>query len=247
MSSVVSPLDTVRITHGALTRQLLSRGRLVTLALLAIVMVAVAAVVGANVDGTNIEQLEAGADLVTILGLGVVVPIASLVFGGASLGDPRDDATLVYLWLRPMGRGGVVVGAFLASVTVALPFSLVAMGASALVLGQGSDLVVATLLASGLAVLAYCAIFVLVGLLVRNSVVWGLLYVMLWEGIVAQAGSVPARLAIRGYSRSILGDRLGIELASNDVSSPFAIVMLLVITIAGLLLATWRLQSMNID
>ena len=44
-----------------------------------------------------------------------VLPVVALVFAGAAIGDLRDDKTLVYLWLRPMDRWPIVVGAALAA------------------------------------------------------------------------------------------------------------------------------------
>ncbi len=45
------------------------------------------------------------------VGFGLVLPVVALVFGGAALGELREDKTLVYLWLRPMDRWPIVVGA----------------------------------------------------------------------------------------------------------------------------------------
>ena len=54
-----------------------------------------------------------------------------------------------------------------------------------------------TLLAGSLAVIAYGALFVLLGLWVRRALVWGLAYVLLWEGFIAVAGNNAPRLAMR--------------------------------------------------
>ena len=63
--------------------------------------------------------------MISDLGFTTLVPIVALVFASAALGDMREDGTLVYLWLRPMDRWPVVVGAWLASITVSLPLTLV--------------------------------------------------------------------------------------------------------------------------
>ena len=39
----------------------------------------------------------------------------------------RDDKTLVYLWLRPMDRWPIVVGAAMAAATLAAPITIVSI------------------------------------------------------------------------------------------------------------------------
>ena len=78
-------------------------------------------------------------------------------------------------------------------------------------------------LSAGIAVIAYGALFVLLGLWVRRALVWGLAYILLWEGFVAIAGDNAAApghpllhpvAAERRHGRRPLpgrhrGDRLG--------------------------------------
>ena len=56
--------------------------------------------------------------LVDSYGLSLLVPVVSLVFATAALGDLAEDGTLVYLWLRPLPRWQLAVASFTASVTV---------------------------------------------------------------------------------------------------------------------------------
>ena len=53
------------------------------------------------------------------------MPVTTLVFAAASLGDFREDGTLVYLWLRPVPRWQIIAAALGASITVTLPLVLV--------------------------------------------------------------------------------------------------------------------------
>jgi ABC-2 type transport system permease protein len=95
-------------------------------------------------------------------------------------------------------------------------------------------------------VLAYSALFVLFGLLFRNSIVWGLGYVLVWEGIVAAFGSFAAKLAIRGYTRSIITSRTGVDLDLGDLSFGVAVVVPLVAAAAALVVASFRLRRMEV-
>ena len=79
--------------------------------------------------------------LIASVGFGLVLPVVALVFGGAAIGDLRDDKTLVYLWLRPMDRWPIVVGAALAAATLAAPITLISIVLAAILTGAGNGIV----------------------------------------------------------------------------------------------------------
>ena len=84
-------------------------------------------------------------------------------------------------------------------------------------------------------------------MLVKNAIVWGLAYILLWEGLVAGYGQIAARLAIRGYTRSILTSRTGVDLDLADLSLAAGVAVPIVVALVALLLAAARLQSMEVD
>lgn len=240
----VSPLAAVRLTYGLVLTQLVTKGRLIALLLVGAVVAAVAAAVGAS-DSVD-DPREAAVRVIADLGFITLVPVVALVFASAALGDARDDGTLVYLWLRPMDRWPVVVGAWAAAVTVSLPLTIVPLGVAAVLVDGGGTLVGATVLASLVGVVAYSALFVLFGLLFRNSIVWGLGYVLVWEGIVAAFGDFAAKLAIRGYTRSIITARTGVDLDLGDLSLGVAVTVPLIAAVVALVAASLRLRSMDV-
>ncbi len=184
--------------------------------------------------------------LISDLGFTTLVPIVALVFASAALGDLREDGTLVYLWLRPMDRWPVVVGAWLAALTVSLPLTLMPLTVSAVVVDGGTALVGATVLAGVVGVVTYSAVFVLAGLVLKNAIVWGLGYVLIWEGIVAAFGSFAAKLAIRGYTRSILTAITDVDLDLGDLSLTIGVVLPLLAAGVALALASLRLRAMDV-
>lgn len=244
MSRVVAPGRAMGLSYGIVLRQLITRGRIASLVLVGAVVTAVAFAVGAADDRR--DPVETGVRLISDLGFTTLVPIVALVFASAALGDMREDGTLVYLWLRPMDRWPIVVGAWLAAVTVSLPLTLLPLLASSIAVDGGSSLVGATAVAGTVGVLAYTAVFVLVGLLLKNAIVWGLGYVLIWEGIVAAFGSFAAKLAIRGYTRSILTSVTEVDLDLGDLSLGAGIVVPLMASVVALGLASYRLRVMDI-
>jgi len=246
MSNSVSPPQSIRLVHGLLVRQLLTRGRVLALLALGILLGVVA--LSVRLADSLEDPLRSSVEIFDVIGFTLVVPIVALVFAGAALGDSREDGTLVYLWLRPMDRWPVVVGAWLAAVSVALPLTVIPMGVSALITGVGEGLLAATVLAAVVGVLVYSAVFLLLGLLLKNSIIWGIGYILIWEGLIAQFGSALGKAALRGYTRSILANRMEIDLDGfTELSTSTAVVVPAVVIIVALLLSTLRLQSMEID
>lgn len=243
MSSVPA-LRALVLSYGLLSRQLVTRGRLLALAAVGAAVAAVAWAVGVS-DEID-DPLEAAVQVISNLGFAVLVPVVALVFAGASLGDAREDGTLVYLWLRPIDRWPVVVAAWLAALTVSLPLTVVPLALASVLSGGGGGLLGATLLAAVVGVAAYTALFVLLGLVVRNPIVWGLGYILVWEGIVAAFGSFAAKLAIRGYTRSILTSITGVDLDLGDLPLAAGIVVPLAAAAVALALGARRLRDLDV-
>jgi ABC-2 type transport system permease protein len=243
MSSIAAP-HAIAIVYRLLLRQLVTRGRLLALSAVGVAVAGVAWAVGSSSEID--DPLEAAVQVISNLGFAVLVPVVALVFASASLGDGREDGTLVYLWLRPMDRWPVVVGAWLAAITLSLPLTVVPLGAAALLSGGGAELLAATTLAALVGVIVYSALFVLLGLVVKNSIVWGLGYVLVWEGIVAAFGSFAAKLAIRGYTRSILTSMTDIDLDLGDLSLAPAIVVPVLVSVVALAIAAVRLRDLDV-
>jgi ABC-2 type transport system permease protein len=179
-------------------------------------------------------------------GLGVLIPVTTLVFAAAALGDPAEDGTLVYIWLRPISRFRIAVAALAAAACIAIPFAVAPTVLAAAITGVGSDLVVATMLSSLVAVIAYSALFLGLGLLVRRALTWGLAYVLIWEGFVARSGTGPARLSILVYARSLLADVAEHQAPTSGASFPVAVAVPLVVGLVAVAATTWLLRRLDV-
>src|SRR6056297_4269888 len=241
-SQLVPPSTVIALAYQVVLRQLTSRSRIIGLGLLALV---------APVSGFALGSADASLDdsvrLIASVGLGLVLPVVSLVFAGAAIGDLRDDKTLVYLWLRPMDRWPLVVGAALGAGTLAAPITIVPIVATAVLTGAGNGIVAGTLLATVVGLVAYVAVFTLFGVWLKRFIVWGLAYILIWEGFIAQAGAGVARVALRKYTRSILVERTGADLELADFSLAVGVIVPLVVAVVALAVASWRLGSQDVD
>lgn len=224
-------------------RHQVTRGRVALFGAIAALSVLLGWVVGRNSD----DRVEDAVNLVSAIGLGLIVPVVALVLGSAALGNWIDDETLVYVWLRPVKRSVVAAAATLASLTVAIPVvsgSLMIMAA----LGSGGDggAILATAVSTALGGAAYTALFVALGLVIKRALLWGLVYVFIWEFFVARAGAGAARLSINSYAASILA-RIGdvdIRLADRGLTTSY--IVLFAVTAVALGFTTWRLNRANV-
>jgi ABC-2 type transport system permease protein len=232
----------IALSYRVVLRQLTSRSRIIGLSLLALV-----APISAFALGSADASLDDSVQLIASVGLGLVLPVVTLVFAGAAIGDLRDDKTLVYLWLRPMDRWPIVVGAALAAGTLAAPITIAPIVLAAILTGAGNGIVAGTLLATMVGLVAYVAVFTLFGVWLKRFIVWGLAYILIWEGFIAQAGAGVARIALRKYTRSILVERTGADLDLADFSLAMAVIVPFVVAVVALVVASWRLSGQDID
>ena len=196
--------------------------------------------------GSDADPTQAAADVVSSYGLAILIPLATLWFGTAAIGDLVEDRLLVYLWLKPVPRWQLPAAAMLATLTVVIPLTVVPLVVSALVAGAG-DVAGATVAAATLAALAFSGLFVAAGLWFRRAVWWGLAWILIWENAAALVADGVAYVTVRGWASSILDVVSGIDEDLKAGSAGAAFVVLPTIAIASWLAATWRYRRADID
>lgn len=230
--------------YRLLLRSMATRGRLVSLGLLGVVAVIVGVALGAS---HPFDPVDVGTHFVDGFGLSVLVPVTTLVFASASLGDATDDGTLVYLWLRPVRRSRLALAAFAASLTICLPLIGIPLVVAAALTRGGPELVSGTTTAVIVSVVAYCGLFTAWGIRVRRALPWGLAYILLWEGFAARAGKSAGRIALLSYSESILSEYTGVGLRLAVSSLAVGIIVPVAVAIVALVYATHRLNVQDVD
>ncbi|HLK43906.1 MAG TPA: hypothetical protein VKV34_11240 [Thermoleophilia bacterium] len=226
--------------YRTVLRGLATRGRLAALGALAALTVLLAALVRARV---GIDRPNAAFAVVDNYGVSVLVPIVSLVFASAALGDPAEDGTLVYLWLRPVARWRLAVAAAGAALTISLPLTVLPVVIAAAVSGAGTRLVVGSLVGSLVAAVAYTTVFCGLGLRVRRALAWGLAYLVIWEQAVARIAKGAARISISVSTRTITA-RIArhLPLPRNAMSMPVAVLVPCVAAALAVVFTTRSLQ-----
>jgi ABC-2 type transport system permease protein len=164
-------------------RGLLGRRRTILLVLLAALPVLVAIL--ARIGGGRLEAEPILAAMV----VRVVLPLTALVFGTAALGAELEDGTALYILAKPVPRWLVVLAKVAVAGALSGGLSVAATLATGLLTGGLSSSTLPTTLAFavavGVAAFVYCALFVAASILTSRALIVGLVYVFLWEGLLA--------------------------------------------------------------
>jgi hypothetical protein len=75
---------------------------------------------------------------------------------------------------------------------------------------------------------------------------WGLLYILVWEGFIARLGKSASRLAIASYTRTILSSISGFQVELADLNRVACVLVPPAVTIAALAYATHRLNVQDV-
>lgn len=204
-------------------------------------------VIGAAIGSSDpVDPTSAGAYFVDTFGLSLVVPVTTLVFASAVFGDIREDGSMVYLWLRPVPARVTVAASYLATLTVVLPVVVIPLTIATALTSGGDDLVIGTAVAASIGVVSYGAVFLALGLRVQRALVWGLIYILLWEGFVTQAASTPGRMALHTYTSSALAHVAGTD--AGDVGTNFATALAVpvLVVLVALIYASRRFRRQDV-
>jgi ABC-2 type transport system permease protein len=238
MTSTVAP-SSFRTVWWVLVRSISTRGRFAGLSLLGLGAIALGLAVHLTHAG---NRPGAAWSLVDSYGLSLLIPVVSLVFASAALGDLAEDGTLVYLWLRPLPRWQLALAAFAAAVTVVTPVAVLPLVVGAAVSGQGLRLVAGAAAGGMLATVAYSAVFCGLGLRVRRALVWGLAYLLIWEQAVARVSRGAARASLYINTRSLAAFLARHPPPVNAVAWTTGLIFPLVVVIVALAITAWSLD-----
>jgi ABC-2 type transport system permease protein len=234
------------LTYRLLVRTLVTRARIVALSAIGGTGLFFGAVIR-FADQPPHERLDiTNSVLIGTFGMNLVIPVTALVFASAALGDPVEDRTLVYLWLAPTARWRIVVAAWLASLTVAVPVGAGSVVLACALAGGDAQLVAATAAGAVLATAGYTSLFVLLGMLVRRALAWGLAYVLVWELAVSRIAKGAARLSVSVYSRSVLADLGNVSPPRNFAATSTSLIVLAIVVAAAIALSTRLLRRLDV-
>lgn len=223
-------------------RSIFGRWRGVLLFVLPLVLIGLSvlarALVGQNDEGTRH----------TLYGLGlvVVVPLVALLATSGVLAPEIDDGSISYLLAKPIPRSTIVLSKLVVAVGCVVAFGSLPMLLAGLVLRTGDPSVaVGFALGSLLGGTAYCALFALLSVLTRHAVVIGLVYLLVWEGLLGGLLDGVRWLSVTRWSAEVADRVAGLTLV-DKLPLAYALVAGGVVIVGGAWLTGQKLRSFNL-
>lgn len=208
----MSDLYLFRIT----LRDLVRPGKLTAAALLIAVAVIIAALVRANAKPGEFDPGASYNWISSILVFGYIVIILSLVYATGLIGQEIEQKTIPYLLTRPMPRWRILLAKYLAAVVVTTVIVWLADFIVALTLfgptKLGASNLGKDLLILPLGAMAYGALFMFLGAVVRKGLLYGLGYALI-EPLLSQIPGDWKRISLLTYLHT-----LAPHLQSDDIS-----------------------------
>ena len=163
-----------------------------------------------RVNGQRVAGFGIFGVMIWMLFLRFIVPVLGVFYGTALMADEVEDKTITYLFTRPIPRGAVLVGKFLAYLActflVVLPSVMIVyfllVPFSQLPGTFGNLLVDLGLLALGLAV--YGGVFAFVGAFFKRPLVIGLVFAFGWEQVVLALPGYLKQFTIAYYLQALV-------------------------------------------
>lgn len=196
-------------------------------------------------DGLGAAPSEWAEPVLVGLGFAVVLPVMALIVGTGVLGSEIDDGTVVHILAKPLPRREIILAKLVVAVGVTILTVGVPMFVTGLIAGS-TRLAVALVVGCAVGAIAYCSLFLALSLVTRRPVLLGLVYVLIWEGILANVLSGTRVLSIEQYVISVTDRVASTDMLTGQVSVMVSVVMAAIFTIGATLLAIDRLRSFSV-
>jgi len=196
-------------------------------------------------------------------GFSVLLPLTALIIGTSVLGAEIDDGSIIHLLATPVRRSSVVLTKFAVATGLTMLFAAVPELIAALIAGGGSASspagdaaglvsISTSKLAIGLFVGAlacsviYNAVFVMVSVATTRAIAVGLLYVLVWEVLLANFVSGVRLLSVSHYGLGIANGFASDPDLQAGLNVPTSIAMGAIVTVLALALAANLLSSFTL-
>jgi ABC-2 type transport system permease protein len=150
--------------------------------------------------------------MIWLLYIRFIVPVLGVFYGTALIADEVDDKTITYLFTRPVRRGAVLVGKYLAYVActalLVLPsvvlvyFLVVPLGGGSI--GESFPALLEDLGMLIVGLIAYGAVFAWVGARLKRPLVVGLVFAFGWEPAVLLFPGYLKRMTVAYYLQALV-------------------------------------------
>jgi ABC-2 type transport system permease protein len=187
------------------------------------------------------------ADILGVFGLTVVLPLTALIIGTSVLGAEIDDGSIVHLLATPVSRAVVIGAKYTVAVVLTMIFAAVPELVAGLIATGGATKLALGVFAGALAgSVMYNAIFVMLSAVTTRAIAWGLLYVLIWEGVLGNLVAGARLLSVGQYSLGIANSIAHDPGLNAALGLPTAVILGALVTAAALVVAVRRLASFSL-
>jgi ABC-2 type transport system permease protein len=179
-------------------------------------------------------------------GFSVLLPLTALIIGTGVLGAEIDDGSAIHLLATPVRRAEVIVTKSAVAASLTMLFAAVPELIAGLIAPNSGKLAVALFAGALVGSVVYTAVFVMASVLTTRAIAYGLGYVLIWEGLLANIVGGVRILSIAHYSLGVANAidpdpnlRAGLGIATS-------VVLAVIVTIGALAIAARRLAAFAI-
>ena len=180
-------------------------------------------------------------------GFSVLLPLTALIIGTGVLGAEIDDGSAIHLLATPVRRGSIVLTKWVVAAVLTMLFAAVPELIAGLLAPGSAKLAFALFVGALAGSVIYSAVFVLASVLTTRAIAFGLLYVLIWEGLLSNLVGGARILSIAHYCLGIANAihpdpnlEAGLTLATS-------LILGVIVTVGALVLATRRLSAFAIQ
>lgn len=185
-------------------RSLLGRPRVLVLVCLSLALLGLAVLIRVTTTGQP-DPTGAPVNLVQAFGIGVVIPVITLMGTTTLVTSEIDDGSIIYLLSKPVARSAIVASKMVVVLGSTVLFAVAPMTLSALVMvGTSGGLWWGALLGGAVSAIAYTGAFAVLALLVKRSITGCVIYWLVWESLLATTLAPAQYLSAGAYGRSVL-------------------------------------------
>jgi ABC-2 type transport system permease protein len=205
----VSYIGACATLYGLTLRQHLHGKRWMVLVLLFLLPAGLAAIIRST--WLEVPSLLLEFVLSWILIPQALLPLIALLYASGIIQDEQEEQTITYLLIRPIPKWMIYIVKMLATwtTTVLLVIVLTALTYLAIYFNSGAEFTdvwhrcVRACEIHSLAVVVYCGLFGLMGLLTRRTLIIGVLYTAIVEGVLANLPFGVRMMTVIYYARVI--------------------------------------------
>lgn len=185
-------------------------------------------------------------DTLNAVGLSMVIPLVALIVGTGAISTEVDDGSLVYLLTKPIPRWKITATKMAVAAAAALAFTVIPTLLTGFILtGELGALTGGYVAAAATACIVYCALAVMLGAFVRQAVLVGLIYILMWEGLIAGLVDGARTLSVQHWAAAV-GSEVSGGAVEGEMHIAVALVLVVTTTVAALWYAGHRLRSLTL-